>query len=174
VLLQDLTPFRLLTYKAEMLGYHPDVILAGRRINDNMGKFLAEQTVKRMIQSGSQIKGAQVNILGITFKENVPDLRNSKVIDLIHELVSFGVKVHVHDPVANVREARHEYGIELASWDVLPEADAIIVAVAHQSFLQYTIDDYRLKVKPTGCFVDVKSCCDIDALRKIGLTIWRL
>lgn len=163
-----------LTYKAEMLGYHPDVILAGRRINDNMGKFLAEQTVKRMIQSGSQINGAKVNILGITFKENVPDLRNSKVIDLIRELVSFGIKVHVHDPVANAREAYLEYGIELAGWDALPEADAIIVAVAHQAFLQYTIDDYRLKVKPAGCFVDVKSCCDMDALRKIGLSIWRL
>ncbi|OGB23818.1 MAG: GDP-mannose dehydrogenase [Burkholderiales bacterium RIFCSPLOWO2_02_FULL_57_36] len=163
-----------LTHKAEMLGYHPDVILAGRRINDGMGKFLAAQTVKLMIQNGSQIKGAKVNILGITFKENVPDLRNSKVMDLIHELVSFGVQVHVHDPVANAREVRLEHGIELAAWDELPEADAIIVAVAHQTFLQTTIGDYRPKIKPTGCFIDVKSCCDINALRETGLTIWRL
>lgn len=163
-----------LTYKAEMLGYHPDVILAGRRINDSMGKFLAQQTVKLMIQSGSQIKGAKVNILGITFKENVPDLRNSKVMDLIRELESFGLQVHVHDPVANAREVHHEYQIELASWGDLPEADAIVVAVAHQAFLQTTVNDYRNKLKPDGCFVDVKACCDLDALRKTGLTVWRL
>lgn len=163
-----------LTYKAEMLGYHPDVILAGRRINDSMGKFLAEQTVKRMIRNGSQIKGAKVNVLGITFKENVPDLRNSKVIDLIHELVSFGVEVHVHDPVANASETLREYGIELADWNELPEADALIVAVAHQMFLQCTSGDFRRKVKPDGCFVDVKSCCELDALRNAGVTIWRL
>lgn len=163
-----------LTYKAEMLGYHPDVILAGRRINDSMGKFLAEQTVKRMIRNGSQIKGAKVNVLGVTFKENVPDLRNSKVIDLIQELVSFGVEVHVHDPVANANETLREYGIELAGWNALPEADALIVAVAHQAFLQCTSEDFRRKVKPDGCFVDVKSCCDIDALQKTGITIWRL
>lgn len=163
-----------LTYKAEMLGYHPDVILAGRRINDGMGKFLAEQTVKRMIQSGSPIKGAKVNVLGITFKEDVPDLRNSKVIDLVNELASYGVTVRVHDPVASARDARLEYGIELASWNDLPEADAIIVAVAHQAFCQFTVSDYRGKVKPDGCFIDVKSCCDMDALRKTGMTIWRL
>jgi UDP-N-acetyl-D-galactosamine dehydrogenase len=163
-----------LTYKAEMLGYHPDVILAGRRINDSMGKFLAEQTVKLMIQSGSQIKGAQVNVLGITFKEDVPDLRNSKVMDLIRELESFGLQVHVYDPVANSHEVRREYGIELESWDELPEADAIVVAVAHQAFVQTTINDYRCKIKPNGCFVDVKSCCDQGTLRKTGWTVWRL
>jgi UDP-N-acetyl-D-galactosamine dehydrogenase len=96
------------------------------------------------------------------------------VIDLIHELVSFGVEVHVHDPVASAREARQEYGIELASWDALPEADAVIVAVAHQAFLQTPVNDYGPKVKSTGCFIDVKSCCDIEALRKTGLTVWRL
>lgn len=97
-----------LTYKAEMLGYHPEVILAGRRINDSMGKYVAEQTVKQMIQAGSPVKGAKVNVLGITFKEDVPDLRNSKVWDLIVELRAYGVEVFVHDPVADAAEARSE------------------------------------------------------------------
>ncbi len=99
-----------LTFKAEKLGYHPQVILAGRRINDGMGKFVAEQTVKQMIQAGFPVKGSHVNVLGLTFKENCPDLRNSKVIDVIHELESYGVTVHVHDPVALPEEAKHEYG----------------------------------------------------------------
>src|SRR5215467_13610578 len=119
-----------LTYKAEALGYHPEVILAGRRINDNMGKFIAEQTVKQMIRNGSPVKGANVIVLGLTFKENVPDLRNSRVIDVINELKSYGAHVHVHDPVPDPQEARHEYGLELSSWDGLPAADAMVVAVA--------------------------------------------
>jgi UDP-N-acetyl-D-glucosamine/UDP-N-acetyl-D-galactosamine dehydrogenase len=139
-----------------------------------MGKFLAEQTVKQMIRSGSEIQGATVNVLGVTFKENVPDMRNSKVIDLIRELESYGLEVHVHDPVADASEARREHGIELEDWHDLPEADALIIAVAHQAFVQCTISDYRPKVKPTGCFIDVKSCCDIGALRKTGMTVWRL
>jgi UDP-N-acetyl-D-galactosamine dehydrogenase len=109
-----------LTYKAQMLGYHPDVILAGRRINDSMGKYVAEQTIKQMIQAGSSIKGARVNVLGITFKEDVPDLRNSKVWDLIVELRAYGAEVSVHDPVAEAGEAMQEYGVELVAWDALP------------------------------------------------------
>jgi UDP-N-acetyl-D-galactosamine dehydrogenase len=163
-----------LTYKAEMLGYHPDVILAGRRINDSMGKFVAEQTIKQLIQAGSQIRGAQVNILGLTFKENVPDMRSSKVIDLIQELRTYGVHVYVHDPVAGTHEAKDEYGIELLSWDKLPQADAIVVAVAHTDFLRRSVDDYQLKVKPNGCFVDVKSAFDFGMLEIHGLRVWRL
>ena len=97
-----------LTHKAEMLGYIPQVILAGRRINDSMGKHIAEQTVKKMINAGSQVKGAKVNVLGLTFKENCPDLRNSKVIDIIQELQSYGIDVQVHDPMAESDEAKHE------------------------------------------------------------------
>ncbi|MCU0764452.1 MAG: nucleotide sugar dehydrogenase, partial [Burkholderiaceae bacterium] len=113
-----------LTFKAEKLGYHPQVILAGRRINDGMGKFVAEQTVKQMIQAGFPVKGSHVNVLGLTFKENCPDLRNSKVIDVIHELESYGVTVHVHDPVALPEEAKHEYGVDLIPWEHLPKANA--------------------------------------------------
>ena len=109
-----------LTYKAEVLGYHPEVILAGRRINDSMGKYIAEQTIKRMIQAGSPIKGAEVNVLGLTFKENVPDLRNSKVVNLITELQAYGAEVFVHDPVADAADAMKFYGVKLVDWDDLP------------------------------------------------------
>src|SRR5215217_2414049 len=117
-----------LTHKADMIGYHPQVILAGRRINDGMGKFIAEQTIKLMTQADTNVKGARVNVLGLAFKENCPDLRNSKVADLINELRSYGIDIHVHDPVASREEARHEYGVELESWESLPCSDAIIVA----------------------------------------------
>ena len=163
-----------LTHKAEMIGYHPEVILAGRRINDNMGKFIAEQTVKQMIASGSAIKGAKVNVLGLTFKENVPDLRNSRVIDVINELRSYGIEVFVHDPVPTSAEAQHEYGIELIAWDKLPVADAMVAAVAHQTFLKTSSADLASKIKSKGCFVDVKSAFDTAALKAAGLRIWRL
>jgi len=163
-----------LTHKAEMIGYHPEVILAGRRINDNMGKFIAEQTVKKMIAAGSAIKGAKVNVLGLTFKENVPDLRNSRVIDVINELRSYGIDVFVHDPIPTADEARHEYGIELVSWDDLPVADAIVAAVAHSVFLKMGPDKLAKRIKANGCFIDVKSAFDTTALSTAGLSVWRL
>ena len=163
-----------LTHKADMLGYHPQVILAGRRINDGMGKFIAEQTVKQMIACGSQIKAAKVNILGLTFKENCPDLRNSRVIDVINELKSYGLQVYVHDPVPIQAEARHEYGIDLLAWDDLPVADAIVVAVAHKQFLAKRPADYAKKAVKNGSFIDVKSQFDPAALKQAGLSVWRL
>ena len=163
-----------LTHKADMIGYHPQVILAGRRINDGMGKFIAEQTVKHMIRNGSQVKGSRVNVLGLTFKENCPDIRNTRVIDVIGELRSFGVDVHVHDPVPDAAEARHEYGLELVPWDKLPRAEAIVVAVAHQQFVRRPLADYLAKVVERGCFIDVKSQFDMPALQRAGLTVWRL
>jgi UDP-N-acetyl-D-galactosamine dehydrogenase len=163
-----------LTHKADKIGYHPQVILAGRRINDGMGKFIAEQTVKHMIHNGSQIKGSRVNVLGLTFKENCPDIRNTRVIDVIHELKSYGMDVHVHDPVPDAEEARHEYGLELEPWDALPRADAIVVAVAHRQFVAKPLGDYLAKVVDKGCFIDVKSQFDMTALRRAGLTVWRL
>jgi UDP-N-acetyl-D-galactosamine dehydrogenase len=163
-----------LTYKAEMLGYHPEVILAGRRINDSMGKYIAEQTIKQMIQAGSPIKGAKVNVLGITFKEDVPDVRNSKVMDLITELCAYGVEVFVHDPAADVQETLHEYGIRLVHWDALPQADALVLAVAHVSLLNKSAEVFAQKLKPAGCFVDVKGRMDASGLRKVGLQVWRL
>jgi UDP-N-acetyl-D-galactosamine dehydrogenase len=163
-----------LTHKADLLGYHPQVILAGRRINDGMGKYVADQTVKLMIQAGSAVKGATVNVLGLTFKENCPDLRNSRVIDVIRELASFGVSVRVHDPVADPAEALREYGVQLTPWDELPRADALIAAVAHQDYEQYSADALVAKLQPPGVYVDVKCQADAAALRARGVQVWRL
>jgi UDP-N-acetyl-D-galactosamine dehydrogenase len=163
-----------LTHKAEMLGYHPQVILVGRRINDGMGKYIAEQTVKQMIAAGSYVKGAKVNVLGLTFKENCADLRNSKVIDIIHELQSYGAEVFVHDPDADPAEALHEYGVKLLPWDELPRADAIVAAVAHNKYRQLTLEDLSRKVVKGGCFVDVKAGFLEAELTAAGLKVWRL
>ncbi|HSI60126.1 MAG TPA: nucleotide sugar dehydrogenase, partial [Ideonella sp.] len=163
-----------LTYKADELGYHPQVILAGRRINDGMGKFIAEQTVKTMIQAGQPVKGAEVIVLGITFKENCPDLRNSKVIDVIHELQSFGITVHVHDPVASAPAARHEYGVDLVDWAALPRASAIVAAVAHESLVAKPLDELLAKLLPGGAYIDVKCTADAAALQARGHSVWRL
>lgn len=163
-----------LTHKADMLGYHPQVILAGRRINDGMGKFIAEQTIKNMIKSGSQVKGAKVIVLGLTFKENCADIRNSKVIDVINELKTYGVDIFVHDPVADHAEAKHEYGLVLTTWENLPQADAIVAAVSHKDYLDKPNHDFLKKLKGAGCFIDVKSQFDTVGLAKEGLTVWRL
>jgi UDP-N-acetyl-D-galactosamine dehydrogenase len=163
-----------LTHKAERLGYHPQVILAGRRINDGMGAYIAGETIKALIQQGHSIKGAHINVLGLTFKENCPDLRNSKVIDVIHELESYGVTVHVHDPLASAEEARHEYGVELVQWEHLPKANAIVAAVAHQSLLARPLDDFMAKLCPGGLYVDVKSRADAKAYQARGIQVWRL
>jgi UDP-N-acetyl-D-galactosamine dehydrogenase len=163
-----------LTHKADMIGYHPQVILAGRRINDSMGKFIAEQTIKHMIASGSTIKGARVNVLGLTFKENCGDLRNSKVIDIIQELKSYGVEVFVTDPQAQSAEAEHEYGVSLVSWDDLPQADALVAAVAHREFAKLTMADIGSKLVRGGAFVDVKAAFDAQALKAAGFLLWRL
>jgi UDP-N-acetyl-D-galactosamine dehydrogenase len=163
-----------LTHKADKLGYHPQVILAGRRINDGMGKFIAEQTVKHMIRGGSHVKGAHVNVLGLTFKEDCPDLRNSRVIDVIRELESYGIEVHVHDPAADRAEAQHEYGVVLKSWDALPKADALVVAVAHKEYLAMPPEAYAAKVVANGAVIDVKSKLDAEAVTSMGFSLWRL
>ncbi|TLS19613.1 MAG: nucleotide sugar dehydrogenase [Betaproteobacteria bacterium] len=163
-----------LTHKAEMLGYHPQVILAGRRINDGMGKFIAENTVKRMIESGCSIKGARVNVLGLTFKENCPDLRNSKVPDIIAELQSYGIDVAVHDPVADPAEARHEYGLDLSRWDDLPVADAVVVAVAHGDYRDMGLRVIRNKIRDNGALIDVKALFSDKDPALTGLAAWRL
>ena len=163
-----------LTHKAEMLGYNPQVILAGRRINDGMGKFIAEQTIKHMIAGGSYIKGAKVNVLGLTFKENCGDLRNSKVIDIINELKSYGVEVFVTDPQAESEEAVHEYGVPLLPWDELPRADAIVAAVAHKEFAALTMEDFGKKLVKGGAFIDVKAIFDAKTIVAAGYKLWRL
>lgn len=146
-----------LTYKAEAVGYHPQVILAGRKTNDGMGKYIAEQTVKKMIQAGQPINGADVVILGLTFKENCPDLRNSRVIDIIDELKSYNCRVHITDPMADAEEAVHEYGVELRRWEELPRAQAIILAVAHKHYQALAVDDYAAIMDENAVLMDVKS-----------------
>ena len=163
-----------LTHKADKLGYHPQVILAGRRINDGMGKFIAEQTVKNLSQSGVAVKGAQVTVLGLTFKENCPDLRNSKVIDVIRELQSYGVEVTVHDPVADPNEAKSLYDLSLATWDELPRAHALVAAVAHRAFRLRSLDELLQKLTPGALYVDVKCQADALALKARGVKVWRL
>ena len=163
-----------LTHKAEMLGYHPEVILAGRRINDSMGRFVAEQTIKQMIAAGCSLKGARLILLGLTFKENVPDLRNSRVIDIVNELKAYGMEIYVHDPMCSPEEARHEYGLELHAWDDLPVADAIVAAVPHAVLLARKPGDYLARLKRPSCFIDVKA--KFGALKDLDpqIKLWRL
>ena len=163
-----------LTHKAELMGYHPEVILAGRRINDSMGSHIARKAVQQMIHAGRNIKGARVNVLGLTFKEDVPDIRNSKVIDIIRELHEFGVETFVHDPHAGPDDALHEYGVRLTEWESLPAADALILAVPHRRYLELAQESYLRKVVREGCIIDVKSVLDAASLRKEGLRVWRL
>ncbi|MCZ8077290.1 MAG: nucleotide sugar dehydrogenase [Paucibacter sp.] len=163
-----------LTHKADMLGYHPQVILAGRRINDSMGKFIAEQTIKHMIASGSYIKGARVNVLGLTFKEDCGDLRNSKVIDIINELRTYGVEVFVTDAQAEAEEAMHEYGVRLLPFDELPRADAVVAAVAHKEYAKLSVEDLGKKLVKGGAFIDVKAAFDQGGLEAAGFRVWRL
>jgi len=163
-----------LTHKAELVGYHPEVILAGRRINDGMGAHIARKTVQQMILAGRNIKGARVNVLGVTFKENCPDVRNSKVIDIIHELRQFGVETFVHDPAADAVEVLHEYDLRLRPWEDLPAADALILAVSHRQFIDLPASAYMEKIVRRGCIIDVKSVLDPAPFRKEGLTVWRL
>ena len=166
-----------LTHKAEQIGYLPQVILAGRRINDGMGKYVAENTIKQMIQSGKVIKGSRVLILGLTFKENVPDIRNTKVVDIIHELSDYGIEVIVHDPMADAEETRHEYGLELTDLSLVGNVDAVIYAVSHKQFEGI---DVKLLTKickngsGAGVVVDVKSALRRQDIEAAGLTYWSL
>ncbi|MDA8127927.1 MAG: nucleotide sugar dehydrogenase [Betaproteobacteria bacterium] len=163
-----------LTHKAGMLGYHPQVILAGRRINDGMGAYVAQETVKSLIANGMPVKGAKINVLGLTFKENCPDLRNSKVVDVIRELQSFGCDVHVHDPLGEAEEAELEYGIKLTAWDDLPECDAIVASVSHRAYLEMPFSELTATLRQGGVFTDVKSAYDPAVVRAAGFTLWRL
>jgi len=178
-----------LTYKAESIGYYPQVILSGRRINDGMGKYIAETTVKKMIEADKPVKGSRVLVLGLTFKENVPDIRNTRVVDIIDELRSYGVEPLVHDPMANADEANHEYGIKLIDLEGQGSFDAVIYAVPHAVFDSFdakafaellgqkvsgrvTRDDEKLS--SYGVVIDVKSQLDRDAVEAEGLLYWAL
>jgi UDP-N-acetyl-D-galactosamine dehydrogenase len=163
-----------LTYKAKQLGYRPEVILAGRRINDGMGKYIADQTVKQLIHLGSSVKGAKVAILGLTFKENCRDLRNSKVIDIINELSSFGVELFVHDPIADKDEAIKEYDIELVDWEDIIDMDTIVLAVAHQHYRDMSAEQYAQILDLNRLIIDVKSVLDKEAFSQVDIRVWRL
>jgi UDP-N-acetyl-D-glucosamine/UDP-N-acetyl-D-galactosamine dehydrogenase len=164
-----------LTAKAESVGYHPQVILSGRRINNGMGKFVAEQTMKLIGQLARPISDMKVAVLGLTFKENVPDLRNSKVPDIINELREYGVQVVVHDPIAEAEEAVAEYGIHLSEWDAIKQVDGVVLAVSHRAYLEMGIPKLLklLRNPQEGVVVDVKSVFGKEAFPK-SLKYWRL
>lgn len=164
-----------LTSKAESVGYHPDVILAGRRINNGMGKFVAEQTMKLLSQLSRPVNELRVGVLGLTFKENVPDLRNSKVPDIIRELHEYGVQVLVHDPIAETEEAMAEYGIHLVEWDRMKDLDGLIVAVAHKRFSDVGLQTLLalLRSRNQGVLIDVKGIFDPFQISP-SLKYWRL
>lgn len=166
-----------LTYRAEQFGYHSQVILAGRRINDNMGKYCAESIVKRMIQNDIGIKGARVAIFGFTFKENCPDTRNTKVIDIVNELREYGIDPVIVDPVADKKEAKVLYGIEIQDMDVIKELDALVVAVCHKEFgtlSQEQIASYYLQEHPVKVFVDLKGMFHKSDYEDSDWDYWRL
>lgn len=162
-----------LTMKAQHLGYHPQVILAGRQINDDMGKFIAQRTVKLLINAGVQPKGAAVGVFGITFKENVTDIRNSRVPDIVKELMEFGVECVIHDPGADDDGVKHEYGLSLTPWEKIPALDAAILAVGHRQYLGDMRPVLFDRVRKNGVVVDVKSAIAADSLRD-DLTYWSL
>jgi UDP-N-acetyl-D-glucosamine/UDP-N-acetyl-D-galactosamine dehydrogenase len=163
-----------LTHKAEKLGYSPQVILSGRKINDGMGKFIAQRTIKEMIHAGIQILDSTVTVLGLTFKENCPDLRNSRVIDIIHELRDFGVNVQVHDSYADYDEAKRAYGISLTQMDNLKVSNALIIAVSHKEYYQQLGEKLKKLVVPKGIVVDVKGVLDESITLDSDIRFWRL
>jgi UDP-N-acetyl-D-galactosamine dehydrogenase len=164
-----------LTFRAEQLGYHPQVILAGRRINDSMGKYVAEQTVKHLIHAGKSVKGSKVLVLGLTFKENIPDIRNTRVVDIISELADYGVAVHVYDPHADHREVHEEYGLKmLANPSEYAPYDGVVVAVKHRQFQELGVEGLRELVNGPAVIADVKGLFEPAAVQHAGMTYWRL
>jgi UDP-N-acetyl-D-galactosamine dehydrogenase len=162
-----------LTTKAEQLGYQPQVILAGRRINNSMGQFIAQKLVKMLIHEGTPVKGARVGVLGLTFKENVSDLRNSKVPDIVNELKAFGIEPIVHDPMGSPEEARHEYGLTLTRLEEFVGLDALVLAVGHKAYLEQPVTKLLGMVKDRGVLIDVKSALAPSCAER-GIRYWSL
>jgi UDP-N-acetyl-D-galactosamine dehydrogenase len=163
-----------LTHKAQAVGYHPEVILSGRRVNDNLGNFIGSTLVKKLIKNGVSVTGAKVTVLGLTFKENVPDLRNSKVVDVINELHDYGIELQVTDAEANPSEAIEEYGISLVEIEALEKADAVILAVPHKSYIEDGWSKMENLLKgETGIVIDIKSVLPIDE-KPSNIDLWRL
>ncbi len=163
-----------LTYKAQSVGFHPQVVLGGRQTNDGMGMYLAEQTVKQLVRAGHPVAGARVAVLGLTFKENCPDLRNSRVVDIIHELKEFCCDIRVHDPLASSAEADEEYGIELCPWGELEGAHAVILAVPHRQYLTLGVAGVSELLQAGGVVIDVKSVLERSDSRPGETSVWRL
>lgn len=167
-----------LTYKAEELGYHSQIILSGRRINDDMGKYVVESLVKKLIMADIPIKNAKIAILGFTFKENCPDTRNTKVIDIVHELAEYGIKPVIVDPAADAEEAKRLYGLEFDSMNAVKDMDAVILAVQHEAFKNLTrkeIDSfYPAGSEKKKVLVDIKGILDRKEFENAGYVYWRL
>ena len=163
-----------LAYKANVLGLHPQVILSGRRVNDNMGKYIAEQTIKQMVKFNQPINGAKVAILGLTFKENCNDIRNTRVVDIVTELKNYHINVFVHDPLADAKQVQEEYGINLVNFETIADVDVIILAVVHDFYLQISLEDLIKKIKMPGLIIDVKGVLDREQVAKHKINIWRL
>jgi UDP-N-acetyl-D-glucosamine/UDP-N-acetyl-D-galactosamine dehydrogenase len=162
-----------LTMKAQQLGYQPEVILAGRRINNNVGPYVAQRLVKMLIKQGLQVKGARIGVLGLTFKEDCNDLRNSKVPDILNELRQFGIEPMIHDSRGNPKEAKHEYGVELNHIDEYKNLDGLIVAVSHAEYVALGQKKILGMVRDNGCFIDVKSVFAPDKMER-GIQYWSL
>ena len=165
-----------LTHKAESVGYHPEVILAGRRINDNMGKFIAQMTVKQLAHARRPVVGARVGVLGLTFKENVPDLRNTKVVDVLRELAEYNITCLVHDAEAYAEEASAEYGIELCGLHELRDLDALVLAVPHAAYRTLTLAEVKkwFAAPDEAVLIDIKAFWDPAKVRAAGINYWRL
>jgi UDP-N-acetyl-D-galactosamine dehydrogenase len=163
-----------LTYKANILGLSPKIILSGRRINDGMGKYIAERTIKKMINLNKRVKGSTIAIAGLTFKENCPDIRNSRVIDIITELNSYNVNVIVHDPLADSQKTKDEYDIDLVDWDDIKNVDAFILAVPHKFYLDKHPQELINKLAKPGLLIDVKSTISREVLKEKDIEVWRL
>ncbi len=163
-----------LTFKAESEGYHPQIILSGRRINDNMGRFVVEKTIKMMINQGFNIKDSKVGVMGLTFKEDCPDLRNTRVVDIIEELHSYGTNVLVHDAISDPKEALLYYNINLCQWEDLKDLSALIIAVPHKVYLGKKLSEFQEMLVSGGCLIDVKSVFDPIQAKEAGINFWRL
>jgi len=167
-----------LTYKAEQLGYHSQIILSGRRINDDMGKYVVENLIKNLIKADVPVKDAKVAILGFTFKENCPDTRNTRVIDIVNELKEYGINPMIADPEADAEEAKHEYGIVFDSLEDIKEMDAIVVAVGHDQFLRFTQEHFNKMFKEgsnkSKVLLDIKGILDRKEYDSAGYKYWRL
>ena len=166
------------TYEAEKLGYHSQIILNGRIVNDSMGAFVADVAVKKMIEAGQAPKKSKVAVMGLTFKEDCPDVRNSKVVDIINRLDEYGINTIITDPWASADEAKKEYGLELKPFNEIDEADCLIVAVAHREYREMKAEDLKKIFRDSNSegkvLLDVKGIYEKDVLEDIGINCWRL